>query len=155
MVKRTKLNSKKGVVWNTLIQTQQLLVRLIRKRFPTSCSTSKTKTSWSCIFSGSETPQGLHRRVVKLRSATKKRLTSVLYHYYQHLIDMAISSSLNYIFSHQLFLFQVQENQMRIKGTSDKEEICFNFINTKLSLDENTRKYKPEFCKLPNRQRLG
>ena len=39
---------------------------------------------------------------------------------------------------------------MRIKVTSDKEEICFNFINTKLSLDENTRKYKPEFRKLPS-----
>jgi len=68
---------------------------------------------------------------------------------------MAISFFLNYIFLHQLFLFQVQENQMRINGISDEEEICFNFINTKFSLDENTRKYKPEFCKLPNRQRLG
>ena len=56
-------------------------------------------------------------------------------------VDMTISSSLNYIFSLQLFLFQVQENQMGIKGTSDKEEICFNFTNTKFSLDGNTLKY--------------
>ena len=136
-------------------QTQQLLVISIEYKGSHQLFHIENKDKLILHLLWIRNPTRPSSKGCEVAVCNQNRFSCVLQHYYQHLIDWAISSSLNYNFSLQLLLFQVQENQMRIKGTSDKEDFCFSFINTKLSLDENTRKYKPEFRKLPSHQRLG